>query len=81
MARIDLPTQGGDLARCKVHEPNDDWPDKIEVRAIWMPANGVGRPKVKITHIDADQFFGRGHHGAPMSGDQLIGVIERLRKS
>jgi len=31
--------------------------------------------------ISADEFFGRGGHGAPMSGEQLIFKINQLRRA
>lgn len=70
----------GDLARAIVHEPSDEWPDYIEIRAYWGPPNGKHRGRHKSTLISADEFFGRGGYGAPMTGDQLINRIERLRK-
>lgn len=71
---ISIPT--GDLARAKTHESDDTWPTMIEIVAYW----GEGRRKRKSIQIPADQFFGRGQYGAPISGDQLIGMVERLRK-
>lgn len=69
----------GDLARCITHEPKRDWPDTIEIVAYWKP-NGNGRGKKLSAKISGDEFFGL-NTGAPMSGDQLIGIIERLRKT
>lgn len=69
----------GDLARVKSEEPDMSWPTMIEIVAIWKAADGK-RGRQRSIRIPADQFFGRGAHGAPMSGDQLIGMIERLRK-
>jgi hypothetical protein len=67
----------GDLARVKTQESDESWPTMIEVVAYW----GEGRKgKRRSIEIPADQFFGRGGHGAPMSGDQLIAMVERLRK-
>lgn len=67
----------GDLARVKSQEPEDVWPTMIEVVAYW----GEGRRgKRRSLEIPADQFFGRGQYGAPLSGDQLIGMVERLRR-
>jgi hypothetical protein len=66
----------GDLARCVAHEPNESWPTMIEIVAYW----GEGRKgKRRSVEIPADQFFGRGGFGAPMSGEQLIGMVNRLR--
>lgn len=66
----------GDLARAKVHDPNDNWPTMIEIVAYW----GDGRTKRRSVEIGADQFFGRGQFGAPMSGEQLIGMVDKLRR-
>lgn len=71
-----LHTPSGDLARAKSHDPNDDWPTMIEVVAYW----GDGRRKRRSIEIPADQFFGRGQFGAPMSGEQLIGMVDKLRR-
>lgn len=68
----------GDLARCKTTEANDDWPTLIEVVAYFGKEGRKG--KRKAVQIPADQFFGRGRYGAPMNGDQLIRIIETLRK-
>lgn len=67
----------GDLARAKSHDPNDEWPTTIEIVAYWGPDR---RGKSRRVEISADQFFGRGQFGAPMSGEQLIGMVDRLRR-
>ena len=73
--RIHMPA--GDLARAITHEANDDYPTIIEIVAYW----GNGRKgKRRSIEIPADEFFGRGSHGAPITGDRLIGMIERLRR-
>lgn len=67
----------GDLARVKSQEPDDDWPTMIEIVAYW----GQGRRgKRRSIEIPADEFFGRGGFGAPISGERLIGMVERLRR-
>lgn len=72
---IHLPQ--GDLARAITHESDETWPTMIEIVAYW----GDGRKgKRRSIEIPADQFFGRAAHGAPLNGDQLIGMIDRLRK-
>ena len=70
----------GDLARVKSEEPDQSWPTMIEIVAIWKGEDGK-RGRQRSIRIPADQFFGRKAYGAPMSGDQLIAMIERLRKS
>ena len=70
----------GDLARCKVSEPSEEWPEMIEVVAYWGHNKGR-RGKRRAIQISADEFFGRGGFGAPISGDQLIGMVERLRRT
>ena len=71
------PNPTGDLARTKVHEANESWPSLIEIVAWW---GEKGRSGKRCSHeIPADQFFGH-TTGAPMTGDQVIGIIERLRR-
>jgi hypothetical protein len=72
------PKPQGDLARVIVHERPEDWPSLIEIVAYWGNKGRKGRRR--SIEIPADQFFGRGFSGAPMSGDQLIGIVERLRR-
>lgn len=68
----DVPIQS-DLGRAVSRDPSQEWPDRIEIVAHWGK-----RRRSEI--IDADQFFGRATHGAPMTGEQLIAAVERLRK-
>ncbi len=70
----------GDLTRVKSHEPNEEWPTLIEIVCYWGPKEQPRKGRRRSLEIDADQFFGRGRYGAPMSGEQLIGMVERLRK-
>ena len=74
-----MSTNVGDLARVTTHDPNDDWPTHLEIVAYWSKGNGRRGRRRSIT-IDANQFFGRGSFGAPMSGEQLIGMVEKLRR-
>lgn len=68
----------GELTRTTNHEMDDSWPAMIEIVAYW----GEGRKgKSRRIEIPADQFFGRGHYGAPLSGDQLVRMVDNLRKS
>ncbi len=70
-------TFAGDLSRVKSEEMSDEWPTSIEMVAYY----GKDRKgKRKSVIISADQFFGRGGYGAPISADQLILIINRLRK-
>jgi len=73
---IDLPQ--GDLARAVSHDPDHDFPDVVELRVIWNTRGGESRERT--IQISADQFFGRGGFGAPMSGDYVVQTIERLRR-
>lgn len=67
----------GELARTKTHESDESWPTMIEVVAYW----GDGRRgRRRSIEIPADQFFGRGAFGAPLSGDQLVAMVQRLRR-
>ncbi len=74
-----MNTNAGDLARVTTHDPNDDWPSYLEIVAYWGYGHGR-RGRRRSIQIDADQFFGRGQFGAPMSGEQLIGMVDKLRK-
>ncbi len=67
----------GELTRAITHEPDDSWPTKISIIAYFGEGKGAKR---RVLEISADQFFGRGYHGAPLTGDQLIGMVEKLRK-
>jgi hypothetical protein len=66
----------GALATCVTHESDESYPEMIEIVAYWRK-DRRGRRSIEIP---ADQFFGRGGHGAPISGDQLIAIVERLRR-
>ena len=66
----------GDLAR--VHEANDEWPTLIEIVAYFGTDGRKG--KRRSIEITADEFFGRKGFGAPLTGEQLIAKIDRLRR-
>jgi hypothetical protein len=68
----------GDLAKAKTHESDDSWPTMIEIVAYFGKEGRKG--KRRSIEITGDQFFGTGGYGAPISGNQLIGMVERLRK-
>lgn len=65
----------GELLRAKTQEADETWPETLEVVAYF----GEKRTKRRSIIITSDQFFGRNGHGAPMTGDQLIRMIENLR--
>ena len=68
----------GDLARVKCHEASDEWPMCVEVVAYWPDKNGH-KGRRRSIEIPADQFFGRGEYGAPISGERLIQMVDKLR--
>jgi hypothetical protein len=68
----------GALATAKCHEANEDWPTLIEVVAYFGLDGRKGRRR--SIEIGADEFFGRGQFGAPLSGDRLLSMVERLRR-
>lgn len=68
----------GALATAKTHEANDDWPTLIEIVAYFGADGRKG--KRRSVELSADEFFGRGEYGAPLSGDRLIAMVERLRR-
>lgn len=67
---IDMPPS--DLSRATVHEPARDWPDQLRIVAQW------GKKSRSIV-IDRDAYFGL--RGAPLTGDQLIHMVENLRRA
>ena len=71
--------QAGDLSRTVTREANEDWPSIIEVVAYWSK-DGSRKGRRRSIEIDADQFFGRGQYGAPMSADALVSMVDRLRR-
>jgi hypothetical protein len=74
---IDAPIS--DTSRAKMLDPEQNWPESIKIQLLWR--DQVGRAKVATITIEADAFFGRGHYGAPLSGEALIQQIERLRRA
>lgn len=67
-----------DASRAKMHEPDQSWPDEVQLKVIWMVN---GSPVVRTQIITADAFFGRGSHSAPIEGSALIGMIENMRRA
>ena len=68
----------GDLARVTNHESNSAWPFTLEVVAYWGEGRKGKRRSITITE---DMYFGRGQFNAPLTGDAIIGMIEKLRKA
>jgi hypothetical protein len=68
-----------DLARSIQHEPSYDWPESIKIQIKWR--DKFDRPIIRSHEISADEFFGTGSHGAPLSGEALIQTIERMRRA
>jgi len=72
---MDIPQ--GDLARAVNHEMNTDWPFSVEI-VVYHGSSRKGKSRRVV--ITSDQFFGRGSYNAPMTGDQIIGIIDRMRR-
>lgn len=68
-----------DLARSVQHNPDETWPESVQLAVRWVDKNG--KPLTRIEDISADQFFGRGGFGAPLTGEHLIMAIERMRRA
>src|ERR1700748_1647521 len=74
---IDLPQS--DLSRSKQHEPSHAWPHEVKLAMHWKDAEG--RIIVRTEVISSEQFFGEGSFGAPISGDFVLSLIERMRRA
>lgn len=72
---VEIPQ--GDLANTVTHEPDQSYPDRVELRLVWIVD---GKESVRDHQISAAEFFGRGSYGAPLPGEALISAIERLRR-
>lgn len=68
-----------DTARTRNHEPDRVWPESVKIAVHWK--NEAGRLFIKTETISADQFFGNSSFGAPLSGEALIQLIERMRRA
>ena len=68
-----------DTARTPSIEPDQTWPETVELRLHWRLESG--RLMTTSHTITANEFFGRGTIGAPMDGNAMIGQLERLRKA
>ena len=73
------PVNAGDLARVISHDQSDTWPMAVEIVAYWPDRHGK-KGRRRSIEIPADQFFGTGAFGAPIPGEVLIGMVEKLRK-
>lgn len=74
---IDAPVS--DTARGIQHDSDQTWPHTVKIAIHWQDKHG--RVSIRSEVISAEQFFGHGSYGAPMSGDWLISFIERMRKA
>jgi hypothetical protein len=68
-----------DLARSRQHDPNRVWPEAVKIAVHWKDA--AGRLYIKTEVISASQFFGEDGFGAPLTGDFIISLVERMRRS
>ena len=75
---MSVPQNQGDLSRTQSQESDQSWPTMIEVVAYWSKS-GNRKGRRRSIEIPADQFFGHGKFGAPLSGDALIAMVQRLR--
>lgn len=66
-----------DLSRAIAHEQEQEWPDSIAIVATWKDGD---KTTTVTREIPADQFFGNGAFGAPISGQWFIATIDRMRK-
>ncbi len=73
---IDLPKS--DLDRSKQHNPEQTWPYAVKIQVQWIDAQD--RITVRTETISANQFFGTGSYGAPLEGQAIIQMIERMRR-
>jgi len=66
-----------DLSRAPSLEPDDGYPDRVEIRLVWKVE---GQNRIRSQEISAAQFFGRGQYGAPMPAEAILQHIERMRR-
>lgn len=67
-----------DLERATSREPDQRYPDSVMLSVVWQDATGARY--TRRIDIPADQFFGTGAFGAPITGDWVISAIERMRR-
>ncbi len=81
---VNLPNDpthaAGDLARSVTHEVDDSWPTLIEVVAYFGPVGQPRKGRRRAIEISADRYYGRGSYGAPITGDQILHMVDTLRK-
>lgn len=71
----------GDLTRVKNHDPDESWPSLIEIVAYFGPPDNPRKGKYRRIEIPADQFFGFGAFGAPLSGDAIVAMVNKIRRA
>jgi hypothetical protein len=74
---IDSPVS--DTSRATMHEADRTWPHSVKIAVHWR--DEFGRTTVRTEVISSEQFFGLGKFGAPLSGDHVISLIERMRRA
>ncbi len=74
---IDIPKS--DLSRSVQHEQNRVWPHAVKIAVHWMDSEG--KILVRTEVISAAQFFGEEGFGAPLTGDFIISLIDRMRRT
>lgn len=67
----------GELSRTRSHDPDQSYPDVVEIRLVWKVR---GKEQIRAHQIGADEFFGRGQFGAPIPAEALVQAIERMRR-
>lgn len=74
---IDVPIS--DTSRAIMHEPETTWPESVKIQLLWR--DHKDRPLIRTEVISAAQFFGHGQYGAPLQGEAIVAMIERMRKA
>jgi hypothetical protein len=67
----------GDLARANTIEPDLTYPDKVQLRLVWLVK---GRAHIRQIEITAEEFFGRGSFGAPIPAEAIVQLLEIMRR-
>ena len=74
-----IETPKSDLSRTKNQESDQIWPHQVKISIYWR--DDRGRVTVGSEIISAAQFFGNDGFGAPLTGDFVISLIERMRRA